>query len=467
MIARNENNSIVEMTLDYTRMPVRKRTSGSRRITPGIHTTTDLATRWGNDPSATKRRVVLVFNKVARLLGLTSQSIELMNKLLSFSAEQDWQPSTRPLVWPDNQRLLKQLSFSLASIKRNLRILSEKGLISFKDSPNGRRYGKRENGAIVLHSTFGIDLSPVGVRLAELERLAEEEDRNSYELRQLSRRWTCERRMLAAIIEEAQIYALCGQWSECSAELARLCELRKAGNNASQLCDLCDALSLLLERARTAFSVASDGFGLEEQAEQSVRSGDRCTNLSPLGYEFEPHIQNTKQRSLQPLYNKRRSATAEQPNNHEAGFASSRRASKKPVATASRVQPVPAASEIDLNLSLLCSACPAFFELFGGDCHDWRDFTRLADHVRPMMGISQDAWKDARANLGLCQSAAALAIIVQKQSLNEIQSPGGYLRAMTERHRAGQLRLDLTINTLVLSSQRALNNDNPKPSQLY
>ncbi|PRA81798.1 hypothetical protein CQ054_20100 [Ochrobactrum sp. MYb29] len=147
--------------------------------------------------------------------------------------------------------------------------------------------------------------------------------------------------------------------------------------------------------------------------------------------------------------------------------ASSRRASRKPVATASRYQPLSDVSEIELKLPLLGGACPAFFELFGGNCHDWRDLTGLADSVRPMLGISQDAWNDARAILGLKLSAAALAIIVQKQALGEIQSPGGYLRAMTERHRAGQLRLDLTLKTLFSSLQGSSKNVDPNPSQLY
>lgn len=442
-----------------------KKMNGSRRITARIHASSDLAQKWGSSAAVSKRRVVLIFNKVAKSLGLTSQSIELMNKLLSFSAEQDWQPSSRPLVWPDNQRLLEQLSFSLASIKRNLRLLSERGLISFKDSPNGRRYGKRENGAIVLHSTFGIDLSPVGVRLIELERLAEEEDRNSDELRQCSRRWTCERRMLAAIIEEAEIYALPGPWRECSAELARLCDLRKSRNDASQLRDLCDALSLVLERAKTAYSAASDSFGFDDHTEQSIRlSSDKCSDMSPLGYDYEPHIQNTKQLSPDLLYNKRRSAKAEQHNIDKAGYASSKTASRKPVATASKIQTISEISEVYLDLTLLRSACPAFAELGGADCQDWREFIDLADKIRPMLGISPDAWNDARATLGLNRSAAALAIIVQKQALNEIQSPGGYLRAMTERHRVGQLRLDRTIKALKLFTHGSTKYVGPKPT---
>ena len=69
--------------------------------------------------------------------------------------------------------------------------------------------------------------------------------------------------------------------------------------------------------------------------------------------------------------------------------------------------------------------------------------------------------------LGLKLSVAALAIIVQKQALHEIQSPDGYLRIMTEHHRAGRLRLDLSIKALGLATHNAAKGGDPTPPRLY
>lgn len=425
-----------------------KSLKGFRRVTPRIHASAELAAKWDDAHAVPKRRVVLAFNKVARTIGLNSQAIELMNKLFSFSLEQDWQPGSRPIVWPDNQRLLKQLSYSIASLKRNLRVLSEKGLISFRDSPNGRRYGKRIDGAIVLGSTFGIDLSPSGVRLAELEQIAEAEERDNEEIRQLSRRWTRERRMLAGIIETARSYDVDGPWSECAAEMERLCELRRGQCSASLLCDLCDALSDIHERVRTAYSAASEQFTRTSSAETVADNDAEGLKVSPMGFNSEPHIQNTKQKSPQSLYNQRRSAFAEQNPSPKAGYASSNRASRKPVATGSHVQPHSSSSQEVPELDVLLDACPALADWATSRLRDWRDLIDLTDRIRPVIGISPNAWNDARVQMGRNLAAAALAVIYQKYTMNEIREPGGYLRAMTDRHRAGQLKLDLSIKSL-------------------
>lgn len=136
------------------------RPSGLRKITPAINDAMSLADEWGTQTAVDKRRAVTAFNRVTHLLRLNSQAIELMNKLLSFSQEQDWTGFSRPIVWPDNSRLVCECSFELSALRRNFRKLAEAGLISFKDSPKGQRFGKRDqNGKIVLASSFGIDLS--------------------------------------------------------------------------------------------------------------------------------------------------------------------------------------------------------------------------------------------------------------------------------------------------------------------
>ncbi len=424
----------------------KRRPAGRRKLTPGIHVAVELASTWGAETAVPKSRAVLAFTHAASLLGLSSQSIELMNKLFSFSMERDWNGKTRPLVWPDNERLLAQVSYKLATIKRCLRQLSENGLISFKDSPNGKRYGKRnEANDIVLVSTYGIDLSPVGIRVAELETLADRDEAIRQEIRQLSRRWTCSKCKLECILDAAEDFHLQGPWHDCSVELDRLIEIRRGRCSVERLRDICDAILHVLERASTAYSAAIDG------SHGSDGNSHHLTNdeLNPKEVNSEPHIQNTKQNLDHSLYNNRRSASAKQHQIFEAGSASSQKAQKKPVAAGANVQPLqhdPAFDNTDLNLVL--EACPEFSNWGIRQIRDWRDLIDRAGQMRPMMGISPDAWSQARAELGDHMSGVAIAIIYQKYSANEVREPGGYLRRMTERHREGQLRLDLTLWSL-------------------
>lgn len=53
-----------------------------------------------------------------------------------------------------------------------------------------------------------------------------------------------------------------------------------------------------------------------------------------------------------------------------------------------------------------------------------------------MLGISGSGWREALAALGEQQAAITLAAIYQRA--DQINSPGGYLRSLTERARQGK-----------------------------
>lgn len=427
--------------------------TGFRALTPGVNASYSLADQWGQQTAVQKKRAVLAFNRSASLLNLPSQAIELMNKLLSFSQERDWAADTRPLVWPDTERLLAQVSFSLATLKRNMRRLCEAGLIAFRDSPNGKRFGKRDaNGRIIPTSSYGIDLSPLGVRTPALEMMAEEEECRRDELRRLARQWTCQRKMLAGYIDSGLDYDLPGPWKECAADLEHLVEQRQGRCSVETLRDLCEALAAVLERARTAYAAASEHFDeAPPSAAQAAGFDQKHTKMSPMGVTNEPHKQNTNQPLLESLYNKRRSANAEQLNLHpDAGSASEKEASEKPVAGGSNVQHNPAGPQsYPIDLQSVLDACPELLSWVTGGVRNWHELAGAAAQIRPMLGISPSAWSEARAELGMSAAAVALAIIAQKFAAGEIREPGAYLRGLTERHRSGSLRLDKTIRALL------------------
>lgn len=60
-----------------------------------------------------------------------------------------------------------------------------------------------------------------------------------------------------------------------------------------------------------------------------------------------------------------------------------------------------------------------------------------ADDLRASLGISRSSWIDACHAGGRNDAAAAVAIIAARG--DEIASPGGYLRGMTGKPRAGRL----------------------------
>ena len=81
-----------------------------------------------------------------------------------------------------------------------------------------------------------------------------------------------------------------------------------------------------------------------------------------------------------------------------------------------------------------------------GFMRDWNDVHRAAAALRPIVGISEDAWNVANKVLGPAVVAASIAVILDKSTEGEIKSPGGYLRGLVERAQIGELPLDRSFN---------------------
>ena len=97
-----------------------------------------------------------------------------------------------------------------SQVKEINRRLIELGLVTMKDSPNGKRYGKRDpKGRIV--EAYGFDLSPIAARHAEFVRLAEEGRAERRAMGRLRRRATIARKAITQILETAQEYGLRGR----------------------------------------------------------------------------------------------------------------------------------------------------------------------------------------------------------------------------------------------------------------
>ena len=75
----------------------------------------------------------------------------------------------------------------------------------------------------------------------------------------------------------------------------------------------------------------------------------------------------------------------------------------------------------------------------------WDELDQAAFQVRSALGISPQAWGQARIMLGQEEAITLLAAICARHAAGKVRSPGGLLRRLVELHQAGGLRLDRTL----------------------
>ena len=87
-------------------------------------------------------------------------------------------------------------------------------------------------------------------------------------------------------------------------------------------------------------------------------------------------------------------------------------------------------------LGSILKACPdiAMYDRHG--IKGWHDLIATAGIVRSMLGISPSAWEEARGAMGDVEASVTIAAILQR--VEEIKSPGGYLRNLTARAQMGE-----------------------------
>ncbi len=74
----------------------------------------------------------------------------------------------RALVWPSNEYLVERTGIAERTIRHALRRLIDLGVIRAKDSPNGKRFARRDRSGAIIE-VFGFDLGPLLSRLSEFK----------------------------------------------------------------------------------------------------------------------------------------------------------------------------------------------------------------------------------------------------------------------------------------------------------
>src|SRR5271163_2228146 len=182
--------------------------TGFRRMTPGLLKADRTAEGFAGLPERVNSpgQLLAALKAAAPRLGIAPRLVHAVDWLFRFTQPQDWEPGSRPVVWPSASMQQEALGLAPSQVKEINRRLIELGLVTMKDSPNGKRYGRRHEKTGKIIEAYGFDLSPLAARHAEFLRLAEEGRAERAAMGRLRRRATIARKAIVQILETAQEY---------------------------------------------------------------------------------------------------------------------------------------------------------------------------------------------------------------------------------------------------------------------
>ncbi len=350
----------------------------------------------------------------------------LLLALVNTAQADTFDKSGRPIIFKSNKQLAFEIGRSVGRVSRMLSRLFDAGLITMQDSGNYKRYPIR-NGQGEITDGCGIDLRILILRYAELDELVRRARAEKKAADAALRRYR------GALRNARQALAIATEQTE---RVVKLIEGR-IDRVSDRVGVAGKATSSVLRRA-TAL--------LEWFVERLMRLPRRSAEGHETQHMTCPHVENgmhkqtTTPYSLADSNDERRSADAEQRNSVKAGFASrwaleeSLRRRKREI---NRPHHLPQAK---VALQDVVRALPAL-KTYGFMPASWGDLARAAPLMCRFAGISEDARRRAVEQMGEQQAAIAVAVTLEKYDREDVRSPGGYLRALTDRAAAGELHL--------------------------
>ncbi|PPQ35448.1 replication initiation protein RepC [Rhodoblastus acidophilus] len=366
-------------------------------------------------------------------LGVSERALTVLDALLSFHPETVL-AGDGLVVFPSNKQLgLRAHGMAPATLKRHLAVLVDVGLILRRDSPNGKRYA-RKDGAGEIEIAFGFDLSPLVARADEFEALAEAVRAEERALKRVRERITICRRDIAKMIvtgmEEGVPTRIGGQgpadWIAINDMFRSIvCRIPRTATRV-ELEPLAEELSLLSAEVLDL---------LNHHVKTQIMSRSEA--------QTEPHLQNSNPKSpidLEPSLQKGWGDDFDLMN-QDPGVPLEFPASD-PVTEARRTVPQKA-----YPLGMVLDACPDILDYARQGVRSWSELIATAGLARAALGISADAWREAQEAMGEADAAAMIAAILQKGEA--ISSPGGYLRALSAKARAKEFSIGPALMALL------------------
>lgn len=353
-------------------------------------------------------------------IGLSSAAVQHLHYLITHTRDVDWGPGAAPIVYRSVQNTAMDRGRTPRQILNLERALHDAGLIQWNDTENYKRFGRRDEKGRIEYG-YGVDLTPLGHMYERLVELNEQHMAYMEAFGELKRKISGIRRRIISKLNFA-----IEQQIDVDDLAARFEELPKVTANAplSDLARIHNKSRALNAELDKLLSVLAQDLG-ERQQETSDGSEQNFRHIQPTAIPQSIDIDCNQ---------------AVDDDSEEVG------------------QKKSTGIEHLTYEQLLYVASDEFLECITptASSNKFTDLVKAAARMCHNMDIGRFAWMRACSIMG--ETAAATAIIIidrnRKHPLIPVVNPGGVLRGMTDKAKAGDLNLHRSIFG-ILSRDRA------------
>jgi replication initiation protein RepC len=420
--------------------------TGFRRLTPSLLQVDRAAEAFDGLPDGVTMhgQLLAAFKAAAPSLGLALRHVHAIDWLFKFTQPQDWGRGGHPIVWPSASLQRDAFGLSDTRVKALNRELIEAGLITMKDSPNGKRYGRRDPKTRLIGEAYGFDLSPIAARHAEFMRLAEEAKTERAEMGRLRRRATIARNGITQILETAAEYNFEGEeWVNLRRDSRNLTQALKRIERLEELALGVESLERRQRQGRERLENLLAA--LAPVVPEAVNPDPKGSENGPHQYTYKPSLypeQDTVVASEECRAASERTAaepqTPVQPQEQAAEAGKTGAGQGRPVRTDS-------GTVMRLSTDELVFLAPRLRSYLKTPTPAWPEIVNAADYLRGELGVSKSLWGEACIAMGREQAAIAIAIVSAKPAEHFRSTPGGYFHGMVAKAKAGELNLARTV----------------------
>ena len=385
------------------------------------------------DPAA-KRNKWKLFRAVCEAraeLGINDRALTVLDALLSFYPGDELDGQGRLVVFPSNAQLtLRARGMAPATLRRHLAALVDAGLILRKDSPNGKRYARRNRDG-EIGQAYGFCLTPLLARAQEIDRIVARVSAEREALRDAREHLTLLRRDITKLLTLA-----------ASAKPDdEVLNLEDAFQTQIQALTRRPGVTEILPAIRILSSIQVDLVNI-------LKNIVEVDFLGAYAPQDEQHKQDSKTKfpidseagpETAALLQTASVQTALPP---DIDPAQQKAENASPAST--RGQPI-------ISLDVVLKHCHQITD-YGPrtGISSWAELIQAASVVARMMSITPSAYRQAVTVLGPQTTAIAIACMLERAE--HIRSAGAYLRNLTQRGQKG--RFDITPMLMALTRHK-------------